>query len=232
MLTCYTRQMTPSESESRSVMSDSLWPHGLYSLWNSPGQNTGVGSLSLLQRIFQIQGSSPGLPHCRWILYQLSHKGTPRILEWAAYPFSSGSSWPRTWTGVSCSVGELRVFCGFRVWCVLFPLTCWTKETLGIQGQSSRGQGPAGHSPLETAAASWQVSLEQSCQPPLQHWVSRSLKAQLQELGGKGFQPPGANTPCPLTNVGSSNWGAANSTEDLLSVVSKGCLPPGCVRTT
>ena len=40
-------------SESRSVVSDSLRPHGLYSPWNSPGQNTGVGSLSLLQGIFQ-----------------------------------------------------------------------------------------------------------------------------------------------------------------------------------
>ena len=84
-----------SESESRSVMSDSLRPHGLYSPWNSPGQNTGVGSLSLLQGIFATQGSNPGLPHCRWILYQLSHKGSPRILEWVAYPFSSGSSQPR-----------------------------------------------------------------------------------------------------------------------------------------
>ena len=41
-----------SESESHSVLSDSLWPHGLYSPWNSPGQTTGVGSLSLLQGIF------------------------------------------------------------------------------------------------------------------------------------------------------------------------------------
>ena len=40
--------------------------------WNSPGQNTRVGSLSLLQRIFPTQGLNPGLPHCRWILYQLS----------------------------------------------------------------------------------------------------------------------------------------------------------------
>ena len=69
-----------------------LQPHGLYSSWNSPGQNTGVGSLSLLQGIFPTQGSKPGLPHCRKILYQLSHKGSPRILEWVAYPFSSGSS--------------------------------------------------------------------------------------------------------------------------------------------
>ena len=59
-----------SESESCSVVSDSLWPHGLYSPWNSPGQNTGVGSLSLLQGIFPTQGSNPGLPHCRWFLYQ------------------------------------------------------------------------------------------------------------------------------------------------------------------
>ena len=47
--------------------------HGLYSPWNSPGQNTGVGSLSLLQRIFPTQGLNPGLPHCRLILYQLSY---------------------------------------------------------------------------------------------------------------------------------------------------------------
>ena len=84
-----------SESESHSVVSDSLQPHGLYSPWNSPGQNTRVGSLSLLQWIFPTQGSNPGLPHCRRILYQLSHEGSPRILEWVAYPFSSRSFWPR-----------------------------------------------------------------------------------------------------------------------------------------
>ena len=64
------------KSKSCSVMYDSLWPHGLYSPWNSPGQNTGVGSLSLLQGIFPTQGSNPGLPHCRQSLYQLSHKGS------------------------------------------------------------------------------------------------------------------------------------------------------------
>ena len=72
-------------SESHSVVSDSLQTHGLYNPWNSPGQNTGVGSLSLLQGIFQTHGSNPGLPHCRQILYQLSHKESPRILEWVAY---------------------------------------------------------------------------------------------------------------------------------------------------
>ena len=90
---------------SRSVMSDSLWPHGLDSPWNSPGQNTGVGSLSLLQGIFPTQGSNLRLPHCRRILYQLSHQGSPRILEWEAYCFSRWSSWPRNWTGVSCLAG-------------------------------------------------------------------------------------------------------------------------------
>ena len=68
-------------SESHSVMSDSLQPYGLYSSWNSPGQNTGVGSLSLLQGIFLTQGSNPGLQHCRQILYQLSHEGSPDELS-------------------------------------------------------------------------------------------------------------------------------------------------------
>ena len=72
-------------TESHSVLSDSLRPHGLYSPWNSPGQNTGVGSLSLLQGILPTQGSNPGLPHCRRILHQLSHQGSPRIQEWGAY---------------------------------------------------------------------------------------------------------------------------------------------------
>ena len=62
-----------------------LWSHGVYSSWTSPGQSTGVGSLSLLQGIFPTQGSNPGLPHCRWIFYQLSHKRSPRILVWVAY---------------------------------------------------------------------------------------------------------------------------------------------------
>ena len=68
--------------ESHSVMFNSLEPHGLYSSWNSPGPNTGVGSLSLLQGIFPTEGLNPGLLHCRRILYQLTHKGSPRVLEW------------------------------------------------------------------------------------------------------------------------------------------------------
>ena len=78
-------------------MSDSLQPYGLYDLrlyspWNSLDQNPGVDSLSLLQGIFPTQGPNLGLLNCRWILYQLSHKGSPRILEWVANPFFRGSS--------------------------------------------------------------------------------------------------------------------------------------------
>ena len=83
-----------SESESPSVLSDS-----------SPGQNTGVGSLALLQGVFPSQGLNPGLLQCRWILYQLSHKRSLRILEWVALPFFRGSSQPGNQTRVSCIAG-------------------------------------------------------------------------------------------------------------------------------
>ena len=76
------------KSESCSVVSHFLQLHGLYS-W-----------------IFPTQGSDPGLLHCRWILYQLSHKESPRILEWVAYPFSSGYSHPRNQTRLSCAAGR------------------------------------------------------------------------------------------------------------------------------
>ena len=64
-------------NKSCSAMSNFLWPHWLYSLWNSPGQNTTVGSLSLLQWIFPTQILNPGLPHHRRILYQLRYQGSP-----------------------------------------------------------------------------------------------------------------------------------------------------------
>ena len=99
--TCRTKLLAiyRSQSESCSVVFDSLWPHGLYSPWNSLGQNIGLRSLSLLQGIFPTQGLNPGLSHCRQILYQLSHQGSPRILEWVAYPFSGGCPWPRNQPG-------------------------------------------------------------------------------------------------------------------------------------
>ena len=69
------------KSESRSVVSDSLQPHGLYSSWNSPDQNTGVGSLSFLEWIFLTQESNQGVLHCRQILYQLSYQERPYSCE-------------------------------------------------------------------------------------------------------------------------------------------------------
>ena len=62
------------EGESCSVMFNSLQLHGLYSPWNSPGQNIGVGSLSLLHGIFLTQELNQGLLHCRQIHYQLSYQ--------------------------------------------------------------------------------------------------------------------------------------------------------------
>ena len=91
-------------NESHSVMSDSLQPHGLSMEFSRPEYWSGYpfpfpGDLPNL-------GSNWGLPHCRQILYQLSHQGSPGILEWVAYPFSSRSSQPRNWTRVSCITGR------------------------------------------------------------------------------------------------------------------------------
>ena len=93
------------------------------------GQNTEVGSLSLLQGIFPTLELNPGLPHCRWIFYQLNHKGCPRILESVAYPFSRRSSQPRNQTGVSCPAG------GFFTSCALhYPLSI----LLSYHGRTNR----------------------------------------------------------------------------------------------
>jgi len=72
---------------------------------DSPGKI--LEGVALLQGIFPTQGSNPGLPHCRWILYHLSHQRSPRILEWVAYPFSRETSLPRNRTRVSCIAGGL-----------------------------------------------------------------------------------------------------------------------------
>ena len=66
--------MKVKESKSHSVTSEE--PARLLSLWNSSGQNTGVGSHSLLQGICPTQGLNPGLPRRRWILYCLSHQAS------------------------------------------------------------------------------------------------------------------------------------------------------------
>ena len=129
-------------------MSDSLETHGLYSPWNSPGQNTGVGSLfpspgdllnpgikprspalqvdslpaepqrkskntwvgslSLLQRIFPTQESNQGLLHCRWILYQLSYRGSPWLTCWMILLKELAAVYPRKVSdSVDLELGDL-----------------------------------------------------------------------------------------------------------------------------
>ena len=71
-----------------------------YSPWNSPGWNTSVGSLSLLQGIFSTQGPNPGLWHCRWILYQLSHQDQGSNVPHCSTPFLWNSRYGKV-SGVS-----------------------------------------------------------------------------------------------------------------------------------
>ena len=90
--------ISQSESECRSVVSNSLWPNGpqaarLLSPWNSPGQNPRGGSLSLIQGIFPTKGLNPGLQHCRLILYCLSHQGSPIRLILILFPFYWWGNW-------------------------------------------------------------------------------------------------------------------------------------------
>ena len=101
-------------------------------LWDSsihvdfPDNSTGVGCHALLQGIVPTQGSNPGLPNCRWILYHLSHQGSPRILDWVAYPFSRGSSWPKNRTRVSCIVGRFFPNWAMRVYYLLLNIILYT----------------------------------------------------------------------------------------------------------
>ena len=106
--------------ESESCSMDSWRPCGLHSPWKSPGQNTRVGSLSLLHRVFPTQRLNPGFPHCRWILYQLSHQGS---LMSPSYLLSVRHSWSQynfvriLKGGLESPVGKLRKRSyGFGIW--------------------------------------------------------------------------------------------------------------------
>ena len=76
---------------------------------DSPSKNAGVGCHALLHGIFPTQGLNPGLLHCMWILYHLSHQESPRTLDWVDYSFSRVSSWPRNWTRDSCIAGRFFI---------------------------------------------------------------------------------------------------------------------------
>ena len=87
-------------------MSNSFWPHGLNISWNSPGQKMYWIAFPFFRGSSQPRDLNLGLPHWGQILYQLNHKGSPRILACLAYPFFSWSSQPRNQTGVSCIAGR------------------------------------------------------------------------------------------------------------------------------
>ena len=132
MIICYgSLRILMKESESRSVVSDSLWPHWLYSPCNSPGQNTGMSSRSFLQGIVPTQRSNLGLLHYGLILSQLGHKGSPRILEWVAYHLSRGSSQPNNWTRASCNAGRF-----FTSWVTRASLVAQTVKSLPAMRQT------------------------------------------------------------------------------------------------
>ena len=127
-------------------MSNSLQPRGLYNPWNSPGQNTGVGSLSLLQGVFPAQGAHPGLPHCGRILYLLSYQGSPvknpslvvkitylytNFLEKAMAPHSSTLAWKIPWMeepGRLQFMGSLRVGHDWATSLSLFTFMHWRRK--------------------------------------------------------------------------------------------------------
>ena len=79
---CLVSQLCLTLCDSRDCNPPGSSVHG-----DSPGKSTRVGCHALLQEVFPTLGLNPDLPHCRWILYCLSHQGSPRIREWVAYPF-------------------------------------------------------------------------------------------------------------------------------------------------
>ena len=110
-----------------SIMSDSLRPPGLYPArplcpWGFSRQEHWHG----LPCPPPADLPNPGLPHCGPILYHLSHRGSPRVLEWVAYHFSRGSSQPRNWTRVSCIAG--RFFTSWATWEAPGVFLSWWKH--------------------------------------------------------------------------------------------------------
>ena len=93
----------------------------LYSPRNSPGQNTGVDSLSLTQGIFPTQGSNPGLLHCRQILYQLSHKGSLEVFHYKTAPGDTKGEAAGSWVLLAVTLSELG------------PGESWAPETTGAE---------------------------------------------------------------------------------------------------
>ena len=177
--------------------------HGI--LW--VGQNTGVGSFSLLQGIFPTQGTSPGLQYCQCILYQLSHKRSPWILEWLADPFSRGSSWLRKQTRVSCTAGRFftnwaiekaHIYMGFASY---WTLHCLTERQDPAQSDRIQAQIPPTRKPLHgtyktppRGGKTLQLSRTMTFQtaerrPPKQQIKQNERQRNMQQLKEHGKKP-------------------------------------------
>ena len=176
--------------------------HGLCSPWNFPGQNTGMGSCSLLQGIFPTQGLNPGLPHCRQILYQLSHQGSPRILECVAYPFSYGSPWPWNRTKLSCIEGGFFTSCATRearvVWPMPYEDNCEKSQVSEIHGKTPTGDN-----------LQWGESLAQ------QFFFIIELDTQINNCTVRNLMTPTvscslANITCRKQKNPTNNWNISN----------------------
>ena len=149
----------------------------LHCPWDSPGKNTGVGSLFLLQGIFPTQGSNPGLPHCRRILYQLSHQGSLRkgiqLLLLISWLFKILFVYVRVRWGFAAA-GRLSQFCE-RDPSWLQRVGCSLRGLLLLQRMGSRG-------------SSFSSSLRQAQQP----WLGAQLLHSTGGLPGPGIEhmPP------------------------------------------
>ena len=192
-----------SESESRSVMYNFLRLHGLSMELSRPEYWS--GSLSLLQRIFPTQGSNPGPPHCRGILHQLSHKVSPRILEWVGYRFFSGSSRPRSRMGVPCIAG------GF--------FTNWAIRELDKQSILGMGRGD------------WRSGKDEVMAVLRRHiWVTCVCLFRIEAFsltGGRNFQP----APTPSVSRDSSWDTCAGPVLGLVVPTKSGSLASSCKMT-
>ena len=147
-----------SESEIRSVVSDSLWPCGLYSPWNSSGQNTGVDSLLFLQGNSPNPGIKPRSPTLQADSLPAESQGKSKNTGVGNYPFSSGSSRPRNWTGVSCIAGELFTNWAMREALKLYNfseyISYWISKTCVYEGAIFLVQDPrCGVSDLEVKSS-------------------------------------------------------------------------------
>ena len=207
-----------------------LWIPGVYSLshvwlfatvwavahqaplpWDCSGKNTGVGSLSLFQGIFPTQGSNQGLPHCRRILYDLSHQGSPRILQWVAYPFSRGSSWSKNQTRVSCIAHRF-----FTNWATRkAPIWQWLGPSHWVDIRPTQSKDTKGS--VWFPQVLWDVK---SSEYP--KWLQRARC-----MRGSGWQPPTVSFMAEIISL--SEHSVLNHRVLLPATHSTTTLPPGSI---